>query len=104
METLKVLKFYTPISIHKLFKFLPKNNKLLLSTPLMKLETSQQNFLYQATKIWSDLLNKSTPSETGIIIPGNNENSDLACSIGFVKNRLKQCLLAEQSAGDPNQW
>ena len=108
METLKVLKFYTPISIHKLFKFLPKNNKLLLSTPLMKLETSQQNFLYQATKIWNDLkdkiLNKSTPSETGLIISGNTENSDLACSIGFVKNRLKQCLLAEQSGGDPNRW
>ena len=108
METLKVLKFYTPISIHKLFRFLPKNNKLLLSTPLMKLETSQQNFLYQATKIWNDfkdkILNKSTPSETGLIISGNTENSDLACSIGFVKNKLKQCLLAEQLGGDPNRW
>lgn len=108
METLKILKFHTPISMHNLFTFLPKNNKLLLATPLMKLETSQQNFTYQAAKIWNDhkdkIFNKSTPLETGLIIPGNDENSDLACSIGFVKSRLKICLLAEQSTGDPSIW
>ena len=55
METLKIFKFYTPSSIHQLFQFLPKNNKLLLKLPLVKLETTKQNFVFIATKIWNDL-------------------------------------------------
>ena len=108
METLKVLKFYSPTSIHGLLKFLPRNDKLLLMIPKVKLEVTKQNFVFKATKVWNDhkvkIFHKSDPSHTGIIIPGNNENSDLSISVGFAKTKLKSTLLLSQKLDDPILW
>ena len=88
METLKILKFYTPISVHKLFKFLPKSHKFRLTVPLVKLETTKQNFVFQATKTWNKLMEKfmtkSIPLKTCIIILGSSTTSDLACSMAVI--------------------
>ena len=71
METLKLFKFYSPSSMHKLFEFLPRNKSLLLKVPLVKLETTKQNFVFKATKIWNEFKNKvfdnCTPENSGII-------------------------------------
>ena len=108
METFKILKFYTPKSMHELLNFLPKNEKLSLMVPLVKLNVTQQNFVFKASKIWNDhkdsVFNKSLPSETGIIIPGSNKNSDLASAIGCIKKKLKDRLLSIQKLGDPTVW
>ena len=108
METLKLFKFYSPSSMHKLFEFLPRNKSLLLKVPLVKLETTKQNFVFKATKIWNEFKDKvfdnCTPENSGIIIPGSASNSDLACSIGAMKFRLKDHLLSTQKLGNATLW
>jgi hypothetical protein len=108
METLKIFKFHNLSSIHRLLQFLHKNNKLLLKLPLVKLGTTKQNFVFMATKIWNDLRDKifvkCSPTNSGIIIPGNAINSDLACSIGAIKSKLKHNLLCAQKLGDQTMW
>ena len=82
MELFKILKFDVPQSIKDLFKFCPRNEKLRLIVPLLRLDISQQNFLYTSTKIWNDLipyvLKICDANEDGIIIPGSSKNSDLS--------------------------
>ena len=78
MELFKILKFDVPQSIKDLFKFCPRNDKLRLIVPLMRLDVSQQNFLYTSTKIWNDLIpyvfEICDANEDGIIIPGSSKN------------------------------
>ena len=64
---------------------------------------------YKTSLIWNHLIQKilvSPPldNSTGIVIPGSVTNSDLAVSIGFVKNAVKQLLLNIQKQGDPIEW
>ena len=108
MESCKTLKFCTPSSISNLFQFSPRSEKLLLMLPKVKLEVTKQNFVFRASKIWNDLkdkiFSKSKPTKTGLIIPGNSENSDLSSSLAFIKTQLKNVLLSSQKLGDPIQW
>ena len=108
METFKVLKFFTPSSIRDLIKFLPRNEKLSLMVPKVKLDVTQQNFVFKATKIWNDckdkIFNRCIPSDTGIIIPGNSKNSDLSSSLGYIKTKLKDFLLSSQKSGNQVTW
>ena len=94
--------------MHELLNFLPRNEKLSLMVPLVRLDVTQQNFVFKASKIWNDhkdnVFNKSIPSETGIVIPGSNMNSDLASAIGYIKQKLKDRLLSIQKLGDPTVW
>ena len=96
------------MNLISLKKFLPRSDKQSLMLPKVKLEVTKQNFLFKATKTWNDhkdkIFNKSDPSNTGIIIPGNSENSDLSASLGFVKAKLKNLLLSSQKLGDPDEW
>ena len=43
------------LHMYHIFKFCPKNEKLRLIAWL-RLDISQQNFLYTSTKIWNDLI------------------------------------------------
>ena len=108
MELFKILKFDVPQSIKDLFKFCPRNDKLRLIVPLMRLDVSQQNFLYTSTKIWNDLIpyvfEICDANEDGIIIPGSSKNSDLSASSGIIKSNLKKYLLSLQNRDDPNTW
>ena len=67
-------------------------------TPKVQLDVSKQNFVFKASEIWNDMtrhvFTKCLPEESGIIIPGSSQNSDLGASIGFVKNKLKLYLLS----------
>jgi hypothetical protein len=89
------------------FQFLPKNNKLLLKLPLVKLKSTKQNFVFMATKIWNDLrdkiFDKCSPTKSGIMILGSAINSELDCSIA-IKSKLKHNLLCAQKLGDQTMW
>jgi hypothetical protein len=45
-----VLKFFTPSSIRDLIIFLPRNEKLSLMVPKVKLDVIQQNFVLRPQK------------------------------------------------------
>ena len=108
MQIFKILKTSTPISARELITFLPKNEKFTLMLPLVKLNVSQQNFTFKASKIWNDhkdeILNRCPPNQHGLVIPGSIENSDLSSSTGFVKHKLRKLLLSNQKGGDPIAW
>ena len=108
MEVFKVLKFRTPISIHGLFRFCPRNEKLLLMVPLVKLELTKQNFVFKSTTVWNDLIanifEKCIPTDRGLVIPGSSTVSDLAASMGAIKSRVRANLLINQKLGDPILW
>ena len=108
METFKIMKFSTPISMRNLIKLLPRSEKLKVEVPLVKLDVSQQNFAFKCSQIWNDLspkvLEKCKPSENGVIIPGSASNSDLAASTSFVKRKLRNTLLSHQKFGDVEFW
>jgi hypothetical protein len=108
MKTFKVLTFFTPSSICDLIKFLRRNERLSLMVPKVKLDVTQQNFVFKATKIWNDskenIFNRYIPSDRGIIIPGNSKKSDLSSSLGYIKTKLKDFPLSSQKSGNHVTW
>ena len=108
METFKILKFSTPISIRNLLSFLPKTEKLRLEVPRVKLNTTKQNFFFVSTQIWNDMsteiFEKCNPDKNGLIIPGSSKDSDLSASTGIIKNKLKCHLLSLQKLGNASIW
>ena len=108
METFKVLKFRSPLSIRNLLSFLPKSDKMRLKVPLVKLNKTKHNFVSKSVEKWNDtspeVFDKCIPTSTGLLIPGSAKDSDLAASIGIIKGRLKNLLLSQQSSGDPSTW
>ena len=106
METFKILKFSTPISICNLISFLPKTDRLRLEVPRVKLNISKQNFVFKSTQVWNDMsaeiFDKCSPSENGIIIPGSSIDSDLSASTCVIKNKSKCHLLSTQMLGNAN--
>ena len=108
METFKIAKFSTPITMRNIIKFLPRTDKLKLEVPLVKLDVSQQNFSFKCTQIWNEFLPKvlerCEPSKNGLIIPGSATNSDLAASSSFIKRKIRNTLLSHQKLGDLNLW
>jgi hypothetical protein len=108
METFKILKFSTPISIRNLLSFLPKTEKLRLEVPRVKLNTTKQNFFFRSTQIWNDMsteiFEKCNPDNNGLIIPGSSQDSDLSASTGIIKNKLKCHLLSLQKLGNASIW
>ena len=103
MELFKILKHQTPMSVYECFRFCPKNNKLLLMIPKVRLVVSQQNFVYRSSEIWNSLIKHvfsiCNVEESGIIIPGSTANSDLSTSVAFIKNKLRAKLQANQKTG-----
>ena len=108
MELFKILKHQTPMSVYECFRFCPKNNKLLLMIPKVRLVVSQQNFVYRSSEIWNSLIKHvfsiCNVEESGIIIPGSTANSDLSASVAFIKNKLRAKLQANQKTGRVTEW
>jgi hypothetical protein len=77
MQTFNVLKFSTPISTRDEITFLPRNDKLTLSVPFVKLYVLQ-NFAFKASKILNDvkklIFQPFSPFKIEHIIPGSTEN------------------------------
>ena len=108
METFKVLKFRSPVSICNLLAFLPKNDKMRLKVPLVRLNKTKNNFVSKSTEVWNDIspkiFEKCVPTKNGLLIPGSAKDSDLAASTGIVKKKLRSLLLSQQNSGNPSTW
>ena len=112
INTYKILKTCTPISICNVISKGCRDASFLLLLPIITLDISKNNFVFNACTIWNnlidDMLEKSLPIEEGkfkgTIIQGSSKNSDLCASVSFIKNKLKDHLLNEQSSGDPLEW
>ena len=93
MELFKIMKYHVPISIFNLLQVSNRDSNHLLSLPKIHLSNSKTNFIFKASLLWNNLigvvLNKCSPSNNGIIIPGSAEDSDMSASIATVKTKLK---------------
>ena len=58
IETLKLLKYRIPISLCELFKSSPRDVNMRLLVPRVKLDLTKDNFLFQASCIWNELVPK----------------------------------------------
>ena len=80
----------------------------MLNLPKVTLEISRNNFLFKSSSLWNsifeNIFEKSTPSESGIIINGATMNSDFCANVPFIKNKLKILLLSKQALGDEIEW
>ena len=87
MELFKIFKYDFPLSLKNLFTFCPKNLKLLLMIPKVRLDVTKQNFVFRASENWNEItkfvLEKCLPEKSGMIIPGSCINSDLSASVGL---------------------
>ena len=108
MELFKVMKYHVPISIFNMLQFSNRDTNYLLSLPKIHLSKSKTNFTFKASLLWNSLvgavLNKCSPSNNGVIIPGSTENSDMSASIAMVKSKLKELLKNIQIIGDSEEW
>ena len=103
MELFKIIKFSAPASLLELFdmKYISSRMQFRMHLPTFNLMKSKRNFVYTGSVMWNNLiskiLDKDTPGDTGVIVPGSSTTSDLRAPIGFVKQRLKSILLKTQS-------
>ena len=110
-ETYKIMKMHSPISMFSEFEFVSNhkfNSHKIRVSANKKLVTSRHNFIYKATLLRDSLIDrvlfKDNPSNSGLIIPGSSNNTDLSASVLFAKNRIKSLLLVIQSSGDKINW
>ena len=108
MELFKILKFHIPISLFDLFILSSRGEKPIILLPHVNLDTTKRNFVFSSSVIWNKLFGKvfdrCTAQPSGLVIPGSDANSDLAASLGVIKNRLRSLLLADQKQGDVIEW
>ena len=88
------------MSLCELLKNSPRNTNMLLLVPLIRLDLAKNNFIFQASCIWNELIqklmNRRSTNSLGIIIPGSSRNFDLSTSISLIKNKIKNVLLYTQ--------
>ena len=108
VELFKITKYHTPISIFNLFTPSPRDTNFLFCPPKVHLSTSRANFVFRATLLWNSfigtLLNKCTPGNNGIVIPGSTIHSDMSASVKLIKTKLKDFLIKIQSDHDSDEW
>ena len=81
----------------ELFKSSPRDVNILLLIPRVKLNLTKDNFLFQASCIWNELVpNTCIPNPLEIMVPGSTEGSDLSTSIAVLKKKLRGVLLNTQ--------
>ena len=90
METFKILKKHTPISIFSLFSLNPHSNRHSLIPPKLNLDISKNNFVFKASSIWNLSIQKIFNShcldvDKNIIIPGSCPNSDYSICLFYKK-------------------
>jgi len=104
----KVMKVRVPVSVCTMFNESVRDSNFRVCLPKLYLNISQYNYVFRSSTLWNSLigeiLEKSTPEETGIVIKGSTKNSDLSAPIPFVKHKTKQFLLACQKLGSLDIW
>ena len=75
VELFKVMKYREPLSVFELFQKNPRNTSVLMVLPKIKLTISKENFVFNGSLIWNNLigkvLNKCIPNQNGLMIPGS---------------------------------
>ena len=111
VELFKIVKYRTPISLYELFIPSPRTVNLLMCLPKINRDVSKHNFVFNGSLIWNSviglLLNKCSPNEDGIMVPGSSECSDMSASISIIKKKLKGMLFETQkleTMGRVNEW
>ena len=112
INTFKILKIQSPISLYNLFSQGCRDVNFLILLPIVSLDISKNNFLFNAIRIWNrligDMLEKSIPLDKGkfkgTIVQGSSKNSDFCTPISVIKSKLKSHLLEQQSSGDTVEW
>ena len=108
MELLKMMKFRQPISLLELFLPTRRMNSEGMIIPRVRLEKSQNNFVFKANTIWNKLqqyvFSRSESNYNSIIVPGFSTHSDLSISICIANVRLKSYFFTYQMSGDPITW
>ena len=85
METLKILKLRTPLSLHEMYTISTrKDTTLIVPHP-------SDDFISRSTKIWNTLSPKL-------------KLLDFSFKISLAKSKLKKALLENQSGGDMITW
>ena len=104
LNSFKVLKTHTPLSLYNLFTQGCRDANFLLLLPKVNLNISKNNFFFNACTIWNsligDMLEKSLLLEKGkykgTVVQGSSKNSDFCATVSFIKNKLKSHLLDQQ--------
>ena len=110
IETFKIFKNHTPISIYSLFSYNTfSKRQLLLTPPMFSLDISKQNFVAKACTIWNSCISKvlqQSPlnNQKCVVIMGAIDNSDLSASIGYIKSTMVKYLLDKQKKGCSDEW
>ena len=111
IELFKIVKYRTPISLYELFTPSPRTVNFLMCLPKINRDVSRQNFVFSGSLIWNstigNLLNKCSPNDNGIMVPGSSECSDISAPISTIKKKLKDILLQVQKLETPgraNEW
>ena len=110
LDTFKLLKFRTPISIYNLLQNSPRNINIMLKVPIVSLDLAKNNFLFQSSCIWNDITRKvMTPcplNKEGIVFPGSNFGSDITIPMGILKKKLRNLLMDTQKLDSvkSNDW
>ena len=108
LELFKILKYRTPVSMYGLYTLSERQTNFRLHLPIVTLEKSKNNFVFNSCVIWNKLveniLERSLPNENGIVVRGVTKNSDLCATMPFIKNKLKAELLSLQRLGNNTDW
>ena len=88
LETFKIIKTHTPISLYSCFTKSTRKETLLI-TP-----SHSENFIYNASSMWNIFRT----------CPEGSKVSDFVVGIGFVKMKIKELLLRRQRLGDQDEW
>ena len=89
IETFKILKFRTPITLHSLLNVSCRNNSMLIIPP-----TPSIQFAYTGPKLWNNIRKKL------LIDP----ELDSSTKLSIVKSTVKNLLLTNQKKYDKYQW
>ena len=100
LELYKIVKYRTPISVYELFCQSPRPTNFLMLLPKINLEVSRCNFIFKASTLWNtlivQLLNKCSPNDHGIMVPGSSLFSDITTPTSIIKRKLKAVLIGIQ--------
>ena len=89
IETFKILKFRTPITLYSLLNISNRNNSMLIIPPSPSIQ-----FMYIGPRLWNIASKK--------ILSGLQ--FDRSTKLLLVKNSIKQLLLRNQNKFDKNEW
>ena len=105
---MEIFKYNSPKSVSNLLIKSSRAHIITLNLPNINLEKTKHNFLFSAILNWNNLTDHvfencvplSSGPNTGVVVPGSAENSDVSATVASIKSRVKNYILTQQNAGD----